>query len=70
MGVIKAVTVGKGLEAFTLQKRASGTAPAREIKGLSDKEVYDAFLKRLLEEADKISANTASEEPVAPTASR
>lgn len=70
MGVIKAVTVGKGLEAFTLQKRASGTAPPKEIKGLSDKEVYEAFLKRLLEEAEKISANTASEGPAAAPASR
>jgi hypothetical protein len=70
MGVIKAVTVGKGLEAFTLQRRSAAAAPAKEIEGLSDKEVYDAFLKRLLEEADKISANTVSEEPAAPPARR
>ena len=70
MGVIKAVTVGKGLEAFTLQKRSAAAAPAKEIEGLSEKEIYDAFLKRLLEEADRISANTASEEPAVPPANR
>lgn len=70
MGVIRAVTVGKGLEAFTLQKRSAAAAPAKEIKGLSDKEVYEAFLQRLLEEADKISANTVAEEHAVPPASR
>ncbi|HEV8145609.1 MAG TPA: hypothetical protein VGP79_04480 [Bryobacteraceae bacterium] len=69
MGVIKAVTVGKGLEAFTLQKRSAAAAGTKEVEGLSNQEVYEAFLKRLLEEADKISAN-AVEEPTPPPARR